>query len=280
MKQKRQYVRAVAIALTLMLTIVTVAQSHDFWLVPNAFRVAEGGEVVVRGQTSSRFPASESAVAPDRISEARILGATGEVKVENVSISGTSLVLRTRPPGAGQRIVALSIAPRSVRASGRDFKRYMELEGAATLAARYEREGLLPQSDSITRRYAKYAKTIVEVGNGGPRAFSRVAGQPAEFIPLEDPSVARSGDTLRVRLLFRGEPLRHAHVEAGFAVDGGNPVDASAETDANGIARILLSRDGLWNIRALHILPADPSSGADWESHFVTLVFQVGPRRR
>ncbi len=279
MKTKSMRVRPVAITMALILTIVSVGEPHDFWLVPNAFRISAGGELVIRGQTSSKFPSSESAVTPDRITDARILGATGAMKVENVTVAGASLVLRNRPSGAGQRIVALSIAPRSLRASGRDFKRYMELEGASTLAARYEREGILPKTDSITRRYAKYAKTIVEVGKGGPRAFTRVVGQPAEFVPLDDPGTARSGDTLRVRLIFRGEPLRHAHVDAGFAVDGNTPVDSSVETDVNGVARIPLGRHGLWNIRALHILPAESGSGADWESHFVTLVFEVGSPR-
>ena len=39
-----------------LLLITTTASAHDFWLIPNAFTVAPGRVLEVRGQTSSRFP--------------------------------------------------------------------------------------------------------------------------------------------------------------------------------------------------------------------------------
>jgi ketosteroid isomerase-like protein len=263
-----------------LLVFVRIADAHDFWLVPDAFQVAEGALFEVRGQTSSRFPTSESAVTPDRVTEARVISDWDDVRVTDVSTSGTSLVLRHRPAGAGQRVVAITLAPRSLRASGPGFKRYMELEGAAALAARYEREGILPKTDSITRRYAKYAKTLVQVGatGAGPRAFARVVGQPVEFVPLRDPSTLRAGDTLAMRLLYNGRPLGAMHVHAGAAADSaaGAPADLSLETDGQGVARVPVGRGGLWNVRTLHIVPAAAGSGADWDAHFATLVFSVG----
>ena len=277
----RGRILAAGAAAAAVLIVVGVADAHDFWLVPDAFQVAEGATVTVRGQTSSKFPTSESAVATSRVADARVLGVGGaasdDVRLTELSTAGTSLVLRYRPTSAGQRIVAVRLAPTTLRASGPGFKRYMELEGAAALAARYEREGILPKTDSITRRYAKYAKTLVQVGRGGARAFSRVVGHPAEFVPLRDPAALRAGDTLAVRLLYEGKPLGHSHVHAGVAVEDGDPVDLSLETDAQGIARLPLARAGLWNVRTLHIVPAPRESGAEWESHFATLVFSVAP---
>ena len=258
-----------------LMGVAAGAAAHDFWLVPNAFHIADGAELAVRGQTSSRFPTSEVAVTPDRVAEARLIGASTDERVALVSTEGTSLMLRHRPNGAGQRVVVVTVAPRSLRASGPGFKRYMELEGAAELAARYEREGRLPKTDSITRRYAKYAKTIVEVGNGGPRAFSRVAGQVGEFVPLRDPAALRAGDTLPVRLLYRGRPLAEAHVHAGQRAEDRPGPDLSLVTDADGVLRVPVATAGLWNVRTIHIVPSDPGSGADWDSHFVTMVFSV-----
>ena len=262
-------------AVCAILVVVSVAWAHDFWLVPDAFQIAEGGALEVRGQTSSRFPTSESAVAPTRVVEARVLGATDEVRVTDVSTSGKSLMLRHRPRGAGQRVVAVALGWTSVRASGRDFKRYIELEGNPALAARYEREGVLPKIDSITRRYAKYAKTLVQVGRGGPAAFSRVAGHALEFVPLHDPMSLRPGDTLAVRLLYGGKPLAEGHMHAGVAVESGDPAELSLATDARGVALVPIGRPGLWNVRTIHVVPAPAGSGADWESHFATLVFPV-----
>lgn len=262
---------------TLLFAGAAILEAHDFWLVPNAFQVQDGAQIEVLGQTSSRFPTSEAAVTPERVADARILTATDEARIRDLSVSGTSLMIRHRPGSPGQRIVAVTLQPRSVRESAEGFRRYLTLEGAPEALERYDREGKLP-TDSITRRYAKYAKTLVEVGAGGPRAFSRVAGHPAEFVPMADPATLAPGDTLPVRFLYRGQPLAGAHVHAGSVQSLSSDEAERAvtlETDAEGVARVPIERGGLWNVRALHIVPADEGSDADWDTHWVTLVFGV-----
>jgi uncharacterized GH25 family protein len=284
-----------ALAFVLLLAASAVAVAHDFWLVPDAFRLAPGDSLVVRGQTSSLFPTSESAVAADRIVEARLLSAGDSVQVTEISRAGTSLLLRHRPHAAGQHLLAVRLAPRFVRETPASLRRYMELEGAPELLALYERQGLLPaidSPDSLTRSYEKYAKTIVEVG-AGPRAFDRRAGHPLEIIPLADPSSLRYRDTIGVRLTFRGSPLAGAHLHAGsMANTPSTRTDTAAArraarddlhlvTDSAGVIRVPIRRAGIWNIRALHIVPASGTLPSDWEVHWATLVFLVedSPRR-
>ena len=260
----------------------TVLAAHDFWLVPSAFHLAPGAQLEVLAQTSSLFPTSGSAVTPDRVTDARVIGAGDGQRVTDIAVSGASLRLRARPTAAGQRVVAVVLQPRLVRESAESFRRYLQLEGAPELLARYEREGVLPR-DSITRRYAKYAKTVVEVGAGGPRAYSRAAGHPLEFVPLADPSSLRAGDTLPIRLLYRSAPLVGAHVHAGgasasaltdtAAARAAGRRDLSLVTDSAGIVKVAVTSDQLWNVRTLWIVPAARGSGADWDVHWATLVF-------
>jgi len=42
------------------------------------------------------------------------------------------------------------------------------------------------------------------------------------------------------------------------------------------IAASLLASAGLWNVRALYILPAPSGSGADWDVHWATFVWGIG----
>jgi len=249
--------------------------SHDFWLIPNAFQYAQGDEILVHGQTSSDFPTSLSAVTEDRVASAQVLTRHSDVSLENVDTEGNSLRVRHVAGADGQAIVAVAIHPRSIPESPESFRRYLTLEGAPEALQRYEREGILP-TDSITRRYAKYAKTLVEVGTRGPRAYARLAGHPLEFVPLSDPSETGPGGTLRFRMLFLGEPVAHArgHASVAESAEAATAYEhAEFEMDANGEFDIATAGDGIWNVRALHIVPAPEGSGADWDVHWATFVW-------
>lgn len=267
-------VRRIAVLMILAsLATAALAAAHDFWLVPDAFRIAAEGEIVVRGQTSSAFPTSESAVAPDRITAARIVGAGDEEIISALTTRDTSLVLRHRPRTTGQKIVAVSVGWRNITETAESFRRYLVLEGAEDALKRYEQAGLLPAA-GIVRRYAKYGKTVVEVGDG-PRAYQRVIGQPLEFIPLADPGDAKAPSQLRMRLLFQGQPLGGAKVHAGVATAKGKTAaaDVTLTSSADGVVTIPVSAAGLWNVRTIHVVPAPAGAGADWEVHWATFVF-------
>lgn len=283
--------RRFAVVAALLVSSASMLAAHDFWLIPDAFAVTPGGRIAIRGQTSSLFPSSLSAVTPDRVVAARVVSAHSAVTVQGVSVLGSSLRLTHPVSTVGQHVVGVQLAPRSVRESPASFRRYLDLEGAPEARLRYEREGLLPPvgGDSITRRYAKYAKTMVEVGRG-PRAFERELNHPLEFVPLSDPSALRIGDTLQVRLVLLGKPAAAAQLHAGSVATGADALtdtaaarraaarDAKSVTDANGVASVVVTRAGVWNIRTLQIVPAAKGAGADWDVHWATLVFVVDRR--
>lgn len=272
-----------------LIVAVSAADAHDFWLVPDAFQVARRGEIVIRGQTSSRFPTSESAVALDRIAEALLIGPGGQQPISEMSHRGKSLVLKRKPSAAGQHLVAVKLLPRNARETVAGFRRYLELEGAPAARERIDREGLLEGKDSVTRRYAKYAKTFVQVGSRGPRVFDRVVGHPLEFVPLGDPARVVRGDTLPLRVLYRGAPQPGLHVHAGAADWPSSPdsaIRASARledvalvSDDSGVIKVPVTRIGIWNVRAIQVHQAPAGSGADWDTHWATLVFIVNRKR-
>lgn len=273
-------IAAISGVLTVFSTVALLA--HDFWIVPNAFVVAAGGTMEIRGQTGTKFPTSISAVAPERVAEARVVGASEDERITDLSVKDSSLILRHKPSTPGQRIVAVALVARTSRTTPANLKRYIALEGNAELAERYERDGTYPKTDSVTQRAAKYAKTIVEIGKGGPRAFARAVGHALEFVPVIDPSMLHAGDSLAVRLLFRGQPVAGAHLHAGAAAspnaatDGGvQGKDLSIVTGSDGVAKIPLAQPGLWNVRTLHAAPGAGGS-TEWEVAFATLVFNVG----
>lgn len=248
--------------------VAATATAHDFWLVPDVFNVPPSGEIVIKGQTSSAFPTTLSAVTPDRITDARVIGASDEERITALSTHDNSLVLKHRPKTPGQKVVAVAVGWRHVKETAESFRKYLVGEGAEDALARYDRSGQLPKSD-IVRRYAKYGKTVVEVGEG-PRAFERAAGHPLEFMPMADPAAAGE---LQMRLMFQGKPLAGARVHAGVAARGGKPVkDLTLTTSSNGVLSVPAGA-GLWNVRTIHVVPAPSGADAQWDVHWATFVY-------
>jgi len=261
--------RLTTLALAIAVCLVAAsAAAHDFWLVPDVFAVQASGEIVVKGQTSSAFPTTLSAVTPDRVTDARVIGPADDERIGALSTHDNSLVLRHRPKTPGQKVVAVAVGWRHIKETAESFRKYLVAEGAEDALARYDHSGQLPKSDVI-RRYAKYGKTVVEVGDGG-RAFDRVAGHPLEFIPLADPAGA---DQLQMRLMFQGKPLAGARVHAGIAPRDGKPAtDVTLMTSNDGIISAPAGA-GLWNVRTIHVVPAPPGADAQWDVHWATFVY-------
>lgn len=269
--------RATAVTFALILAAASALGAHDFFLVPGAYPFSPGTDVEILAQSSSRFPTSAGPVAIARVTRAVMIGADGESSITDMSIRGTSLVLRSRPASDGQRLIAVDLIPRSARQTPAEMLRWIKLEGAADAADRIQRGTALDGLDSVTRTDTKHAKTIIDVGRGGPRAFSRSSGQMIEFIPLKDPATLRAGDTLRARLEFKGSALPrisvHASVPAPDDTTKKAEPDLELVTDASGMVVLPVRKTGLWLVRTIHVVEV---SRGNWETHWASLVFRAG----
>ncbi len=277
-KSARRSLMTGVLAVATVGVAVSTVGAHDFFLVPGSFPFSAGSDAEILAQSSSRFPTSAGVVAVARIAKAVVVSADAETPISDFSIRGNSLVLRTRPVGAGQRIVGVDLVSRSARQTPAELLRWLRLEGAADAATRIERTPALQGLDSITRTDAKRAKTIIEVGNKGPRVFSRKLGQTIEFIPLSDPSSLKRGGSLSARLEYKGTPVPgisvHVSVPAPEDTTQKGEPDLHLVTNAAGIVSVPIRKGGLWLIRTIHVVEGK-ERGA-WETHWASLVFRAG----
>lgn len=208
------------------------------------------------------------------------MGASGRVRITQMSVEDNSLRLHQKPEAAGQYLVAVGLTPRATRSTPAGLLRYLRLEGGGAEAARLERENALAGHDSLVYNGASYAATVVQVGRSGARSYSRTAGFPLEFVPLNDPAMLHVGDTLHVRVLGGGRPV------AGIGIDARNVAD-TAETpnpwttlsgDASGVVHLPLPKPGPWLIRSAWVGKHPGSAANEWDVARGTYVFGVGPR--
>jgi nickel transport protein len=119
----------------------------------------------------------------------------------------------------------------------------------------------------------KFAKTVL-----GPTApWNRVLGQELEIVPQSNPASLAPGGRLRVRLLFRGQPLVGAKVERG---DGITPIPEKElpvfTTDGDGITDIPIDKPGPQLLAVDHLVkPSGTPNLADGDLYNATLFFTV-----
>ncbi|MEO7521042.1 MAG: DUF4198 domain-containing protein [Gemmatimonas sp.] len=257
-RHKRSLVTGAGVVATL--TLVSTAAAHDTWLIPDLFSFATGATIHVNARAGGgKFPAG-SPVQLSRVADARIIGASGETKISEMAVENGSLRLHQKPQSAGQYLIVMSLTPGTMRSTPAGLIRFLRAEGGAAEAARLERENTLSGADSVVFTHAGYAATVVQVGRGGARGFSRSAGLPLEFVPLNDPALVRIGDTLHVRVLGAGKPVAGIGVDFKPAADttpngAPAPVYTTTMADANGVVHLPLTVAGPWLMRSAFVSP-------------------------
>jgi len=279
--------RALVPVLAASLALATSASAHDFWIIPDVFAFAPDSMIHLSGRAGTRFPAG-SAVQPARIADARLIGATSQTKITQMSVEGTSLRLHEKPPAAGQYVVAVTLTSSPSRSTTAGMLRFLRAEGGSTEAERLEGANALAGQDSITFHATSYATTIIQVGRAGPRAFAMSTGLPLEFLPMNDPGHLHVGDTLHVKVVGGGKPVANIGVYGGPAIDSamaartiaGAPAVGNASltlaADANGILHLPLTTAGAWNLRAAYVYHRAGAQPSEWNIARTTYVFGVG----
>lgn len=271
-------------AVVVAATFVSTADAHDFWLIPDMFGFSAGSTVHVNGQSGTRFPAG-TPVQPTRVLEARIIGAASDTKITEMAIEGTALRLHQKPDAAGQYLVAAALNPplRATRTVPANMVRFLRAEGGAAEASRLEKDSEFMKNDSVVYASRSYAATILQVGAGGPRAFSRTAGYGLEFVPINDPTHVHLGDTLHVKVLVSGKPMPGIGIDATPAADTAATAATASEmvalvADGNGVAHIPLTKAGPWMLRSAAAVRKPGGAANEFEISRSTYVFGVGAK--
>jgi hypothetical protein len=243
------------------------------WLEANSFRVPGPGELVlVRAGNGTIYERSENAVTPGRIARLILLGPGGAAVDPPIpEVQGDWLHLAFTPQAAGTYSLALATRPNLIRLTGEEFTEYLMHDGIPAVLRQRERDGISGRDE--VEQYSKHTKALLQVGSISADDCSRPLGLEIEILPLQNPYRLKPGDTLPVRVLFRGTPLSGLTLHAGSAGQTGKPFQV--DTDTSGEARIPLSHPGRWYIRGIHLFPVEAPDHS-YESYWAALTFEVG----
>ena len=264
------------------LTAVGNALAHDFWIIPDLFTFAADSTVHLSARAGTKFPEG-TAVQLARVADARIIGAKGETKITDMAVGNGALRLHQRPKDAGQYLIVVGLTPSTTRSTPSGLLRFLRAEGGVAEAERIEAAHTLAGQDSVVFHAASFASTVVQVGRGGPTAFTLSARGPLEFAPVNDPLHLHVGDTLRLTMLGSGKPVAGLAIEAKPASDTTNSTAAPApwltlKADAKGVVRLPLPTAGAWILRSAFVSAHTGGASNEYDIARATYVVSVGTK--
>jgi uncharacterized GH25 family protein len=132
------------------------------------------------------------------------------------------------------------------------------------------------------KRALKSAKAFFASGGGaadGAESFSKPLGHPLEIIPLNDPTSLKAGDSLQVKILFKGQPLKDAVVSCiprGVELAGDFDAAHEARTSATGEAALPLTEANYFLVAVHQKAPEETgetySAGSEYGATLTVLV--------
>lgn len=245
-----------------------VLLGHNFWVIAGPRRAEK---LRIEAHVGHHFPNGESAIAPERIADFRLLSVNGETRLDNCTVEDIALVAEATEPSAGTVMTVIVLHPRPITLEGATFTKYIEEEEAqASVASDFLPGGTTNAHHEI---YSKYAKAILTAGDDD--VACRVIGLKMEMVPERNPATIKPGECLPIRLLLDGEPVAGARISTSCDRLHAGSYFAHVRTDAQGRAEIELPVSGYWFVRS-HLIRRHPdASVAQWESFWPSLTFRI-----
>jgi uncharacterized GH25 family protein len=244
---------------------------HDLWLIPPE-SAKRGEPTTIEAHSGMDFPKSEH--APDTAAFVRRIAIEPdgvERAIEAAGREDKSGLLRFQPTKPGTHIIAVETQPKLITLEADQFNEYLVADGLPHIYRLRAKEQSLDQPGR--ERYSKFPKALLQIGDAQAGDSSRVLGMTLEIVPLANPFQLKVGDTLRVRVLFRGEPLADANLGWDHPGDG-EPPSGTVRTDSKGEALLPIARTGLMAIRLTH-MTRPKTDDYEWESFWSTLTFRI-----
>lgn len=125
-------------------------------------------------------------------------------------------------------------------------------------------------------KYSRYIKTLILSGkNTNSDLYKKQIGYNLEIILLDNPYTLNAGDSLRVKILFKGQPLANKLIKARNRKGDENTISQEVKTNEKGETAIYLQRGGIWVIHLTHITACADKTDCEWESFWASYSFAI-----
>lgn len=243
------------------------------WIEPATFLPESGQIVSLRLRVGQDLLGDPLPRSSELINQFIVVDPEGRKPV--VGRDGSDPAGFVRVPMPGLLVVGYYSNPSSVELTAAKFNQYLKDEGLDEITAARARRN--ETNSAVHEMFSRCAKSLLLSGSPDPLHPDHTLNFPLELVAQKNPYLLRPGEDLPVRLTYLNHPLANALV---IAMNRLNPSQkVSIRTSADGCATLRLPSEGMWMIKAVHMIPAPAGSNADWQSYWASLTFDLHNRK-
>jgi uncharacterized GH25 family protein len=253
------------------LVFTGMAAAHEFFVIPNEVKEYRAGDTVQLNALSTHYFTVGEELEPVEVNEV--------YAVKNGVKSGSDLPLERNADRiwyeAKYRLT--DSAPVIIVGNRKGGYYCLFTDGGYADGTRAEAAAANPGKTIATARYfAKYSKYYLNPA-ASDASFSVPLGHALEIIPLDNPARIRKGSTAKFRVLYNGQPLANADIQATYDYYDYKTANAYAQTgktDARGEVSFRIDQNGIWIIRVSDTRRST-KPGTDEDNNNAIVVFTV-----
>jgi len=256
--------------LTAILTCVVPILAHEFWLQPQQYLFSAGDEVNIRFKVGEGFAGDNWKGNDERVQELKLYYAdvTDNLKTALSSDEGDSVQFSLFEEGTA--MVIFNSVNSYIELEAPKFNEYLSEDGL-TSTIDYRREH--NETDSMGHEfYQRSVKTIVQVGTKKTDVCKKQTSLPLDIIPLSHPYSISNNQLMKVKILFKGQPLANAKMRVWNKMPDA-VTDTSYLSDANGEISFPVTTGGEWMVSSVHMIHLDADPKATWQSYWGSLTW-------
>lgn len=256
--------------LTVILICVVPMLAHEFWLQPQQYLFGAGDEVNIRFKVGEGFAGENWKGNQERVQELKLYYAdvTDNLKTALSSDEGDSVQFSLFEEGTA--MVTFNSLNSYLELEAPKFNDYL-VEDGLTSAIDYRREH--NETDSTSREfYQRSVKTIIQIGSRRTDIYKKQTSLPLDIIPLSNPYTLSNDQLLKVKVLFRGQPLSNAKMRIWHKLSEA-VTDTSFLSDSNGEISFPVTVSGEWMVSCVNMIHLNDDPKAKWQSYWGSLTW-------
>jgi len=261
---------SILIILTVSLAVRSL-YAHDYWLEADRGKMKVGDKATIRLMFGENFAGgTEKPLQEKRTATFRVYGPSR--KFGNLlppkSAGGKPAAL-IEMVQEGSVLVTMERTAALIRFGRPKFLEYAAQEGEII-----GEQELPPAKKDVQETYARYLKTILNVGDSAGKSATRRTGLRYEIVPKANP-YQPGLTTLPCKLYFDGKAASGQKVTA-IHRENGRLTGTTVLTDSKGNCAFPLAQTGSWLIRSVNLMPGSEVAGpqANYQSYWASLTFR------